>query len=951
MDAAYWVEVNRLFLLLLDLSPPERGSELARCSDDSLRRDVETLLKLDSEPSLIDEPVFELVAELLGNESQALAGGEYFGHYRIIDLIGAGGMGQVYLAHDSNLGRRVALKLLPSEFNVDDERTRRFQQEARAASALNHPNILTIYEIGQFDGSRFIATEFIEGKTLRDCIRESRLDARSAVDVATQIANALGAAHEAGIVHRDIKPENVMLRPDGYAKVLDFGLAKLTESESSQAVDAPMDRLETRPGLLLGTVKYMSPEQARGLSVDGRSDIFSLGVVLYEMTTGRAPFEGETTSDLIASILTAEPAPLGDLAPETPAALQKIVAKALSKNRDDRYESADDLLHDLKALNHELQLEPKLARLTPRPGGANWLAVLPGYFGDRLRVNVALFAVGVLVLTAAGYGFYSYVRGRSAPFEKIQMVRLTTTGRASAPVISPDGRYVAYADWEKGKSGIWITQVATLSRQLLAPSGYFASFSPDGNYLYYIAKLADDTQQTLYRIPVLGGRSERIMSGVDSAPKFSNDGSRMAFLRESSDRTLIMLANPDGSSEKHVSVKKSPDLSSRLAWSSDGRRLVFARNGQDAKGVYGELVQVDLESEQEETITHREWDFIYDVDWSWDGRFLVISAESEAGQGIWTMAPTGEGAALVTTGLDRLTTVRLTQDSSTLVTMQSNPVYNIHVRDSSLPTDAVRVTFGSATMDGWCGIAWAPDGRIIYSSEASGRPDIWSMNADGSDRRQLTFGLGSGNRGLSVSPDGRYIAFVSRKGGLTHIWRVDSSGANPRQLTEGNGEFNPFFAPDGMWVYYGDGGDRPKYSKVPIDGGESVQVASPYSDVVSGGISPDSMWLAVRPPELPVQSRKIGVVSAKDGKVARILSLPRILAWTVDARALTFKDRRTGAENLWLQPIDGSDPSQLTYFKEDDYDIHSFAWSRDGRYLALSRGRFTTDIVLIKSVE
>ena len=286
------------------------------------------------------------------------------GHYEIIELLGAGGMGEVYLARDKTLVRQVALKLLPDYFTRDEARVRRFQQEARAASGLNHPNILTIYEISEVDGQHFIATEFIDGQTLRERMAHQRMKLSEALEIATQVAGALAAANEAGIVHRDVKPDNIMIRRDGYAKVLDFGLAKLTENPAA-TVDteaATRVRVKTEPGMVMGTAQYMSPEQARGLAVDGRTDIWSLGVVLCEMLTGQAPFAGETPSHVIVSILEKHAPPLSRYLAEVPAELERIVSKALRKNRDERYQTVKDLLLDLKSLKQELEVEAHLER-------------------------------------------------------------------------------------------------------------------------------------------------------------------------------------------------------------------------------------------------------------------------------------------------------------------------------------------------------------------------------------------------------------------------------------------------------------------------------------------------------------------------------------------------------------------------------------------------------------
>ncbi len=357
-----WQQVDELFQAAIELNPAKRAAFLdTSCAgDEELRREVDSLITFDEQGlSLIDAPAFEAAAGLLVNDGPELQEGERIGHYQIINLLGAGGMGEVYLAQDTELRRKIAIKLLPAEFTKDKERLRRFQQEARSASALNHPNIITIHQISQVEGRHFMATEFIDGETLRQRLRRSGLELGETVDIAIQVASALSAAHQAGIVHRDIKPENIMLRPDGYVKVLDFGLAKLTEQEEQGRTPIDTDKIGTSSGLVMGTVKYMSPEQARGLDVDARSDIFSFGVVLYEMVVGLAPFEGETTGDLIASILKEEPVPLTQYAPTVRDELQRILSRTLRKEKKERYQSIQDLLKDLKDVKEDFELESK----------------------------------------------------------------------------------------------------------------------------------------------------------------------------------------------------------------------------------------------------------------------------------------------------------------------------------------------------------------------------------------------------------------------------------------------------------------------------------------------------------------------------------------------------------------------------------------------------------------
>src|SRR5262245_11536188 len=387
MKPERWRQIESLYYTALERGPTERAAFLveACAGDEELRREVESLLAAhEQSESFLATPALEVAAQVIAEDRGQTLSGRIISHYQVLSLLGAGGMGEVYLAEDTRLGRKVALKLLPQKFTQDRERVLRFQQEARAASALNHPNILTIYEIGEFEGRHFIATEFIDGQTLR-MLMGAQIKLPAALDVATQVASALAAAHEAGIVHRDIKPENIMARRDGYIKVLDFGLAKLTEQFSpDRTTVADSDTstkglVHTDPGKLMGTARYMSPEQIRGREVNGRSDVFSLGVVLYEMVTGRGPFDGAAPGEVMAAVLNQEPPPLRRYTRDAPAELERIVGKALAKDCEERYQVIKDLLLDLKSLKLELEVEAKLKRAisSDAPDGARQIAQPP----------------------------------------------------------------------------------------------------------------------------------------------------------------------------------------------------------------------------------------------------------------------------------------------------------------------------------------------------------------------------------------------------------------------------------------------------------------------------------------------------------------------------------------------------------------------------------------------
>src|SRR4029450_13561585 len=403
-------------LRAVERAPGERAAFLDEAchGDDGLRREVGSLLtSYERSENFIELPAFQVAPELVTNDRTGALVGKLIGHYRIESLIGGGGMGEVYLARDERLGRKAALKLLPDSLTTDETQLSRFKNEARSASALNHPNILTVYEIGAEGNLLFIATEFIEGITLRASLARGRIKPHAALEIAVQVASALAAAHEAGVVHRDIKPENIMQRPDGDVKVLDFGLAKPTEQRlsSDDHTRKTTATLQTRQGLVLGTARYMSPEQARGQKVDSRSDIWSLGVVLYEMVEGNPPVRGETPRDCIASILTTEPPPLSGVLPDVPLKLEPILQKALRKNSDERYQTIKEMLADLRVLKGKLEAESSLPQTKARAGS------IVDKIKRHKRGVLLTLAVALLAAAVVAY-FFFFVPPAPLPNEK-----------------------------------------------------------------------------------------------------------------------------------------------------------------------------------------------------------------------------------------------------------------------------------------------------------------------------------------------------------------------------------------------------------------------------------------------------------------------------------------------------------------------------------------------------
>ena len=426
-----WQRIEALFHEALELKPEARPEFLENSchGDQELRKELETLLESAEKPiDVLRKPVLEAAQQVMSQGHRGMfAPGKRLAHYEIISLLGAGGMGEVYLAEDTQLRRKVAIKMLLPELTRDERDLRRFEQEARAASALNHPNILTIHEFGQADGLRFIASEYIEGVTLRQTIAKGRLELNDATEIAMQIASALSAAHACGIVHRDIKPDNVIVRGDGIVKVLDFGIAKLSLRQVEETIRrraAHLASSTSEPGMIRGTARYMSPEQARGIAVDARSDIFSLGSVMYEMVTGRAAFEGETASDVIAEILKSEPPPPAEFAPETPPELVRIIGKALRKDRESRYQTARVLLTDLQEFKKEAEFQAKLKGVShpqvPKTGSSGKTPARPvaspvSSDGISSPASWWLWRIAVLLVAVFAIGYFSARKWRAVP--------------------------------------------------------------------------------------------------------------------------------------------------------------------------------------------------------------------------------------------------------------------------------------------------------------------------------------------------------------------------------------------------------------------------------------------------------------------------------------------------------------------------------------------------------
>ena len=925
-----------------------------------------------------------------------LAANTRLGRYEIRSKLGEGGMGEVYLARDTQLRRPVALKLLPAEFSQSRERLRRFEQEAYAVAALNHPNIAHIYEIGEAEGLHFIAMEYVDGETLREQIHRRGTPLPKLLRHLQHVAEGLAKAHAVGIVHRDLKPDNLMVTRDGYAKILDFGLAKLIEppkgsgpegAAASEVATAIMQQHST-PGLVMGTVGYMSPEQALGRinEVDHRSDIFAFGCILFEAATGQKAFKGKDALDSLHNIVHAPTPQIKDLNPLAPDELQRIVRRCLAKDPEKRYQSIKEVAIELEELRQELKggteleysVPPARSDSSATGGGTRSVADSQGrptqrtptaegthssssaeYIVSEIKRHklgaLMVVVVTAITLSVLGFGLYKFLGSERAPDPKpMKMTRLTNNGRVGSASISPDGKYVAYsARDEAGLSSLWVRHVATTSNvQVVPPDGPDvtfgqSTFSPDGNYIYYL-RAGRGRPAVLYQVAVLGGTSKKLLENV-SAISFSPDGKRFGFTRRysSEGHDALIVVNADGTGEQKLATRTHPDFFlPGTAWSPDGQTIACPAGGFTG-GYYRSVAVVNISDGAQKILTSRKWYSVERVAWLPDGSGVITTAQEQAGDPyrLWQIPyPEGEARTL-TNDLSDYHLVSLTADASALVTVVSDTTSNIWLVPNGEWGNGRQLT--SSKSNGRGGTALLSDGRIIYQSRTGGNSDLWIMDADGRNQKQLTDDAYS-ERFALATPDGHHVVFLSARPG-SQLWRMDIDGSNAKRLTD-SPAMNATISPDGKWVAYmtfGPGGFS--IWKVSIDGGEPVQLISKYS--MSPAISPDGELIACYYLDERTGGPKIALIPFAGGEPVKFFE-PQVVdfvtypvRWTHDGRALTYIVNRGGVSNIWIQPLDDSPPRQLTDFKSDR--IFSFDWSRDGKWLALSRGPEQRDVVLM----
>jgi eukaryotic-like serine/threonine-protein kinase len=845
MTPEQWGKLDALFHEARALQGEARAALLDEAcgSDEQLRAQAERLLAAhEQEGSFIDSPILADTAKLTGGEGNESLVGCRVGRYKVVSLLGRGGMGEVYLAEDSRLERQVALKVLSAVCTQDTDRVRRFEREAKAASALNHPNILTIHEIGETaatdGGAHYIVSEFVAGETLRALIERGRLGLHEATAIAEQVAGALAAAHEAGIIHRDIKPENVMVRPDGLVKVLDFGLAKLTKKQATIADPqvSTAARLSTEAGVVMGTVSYMSPEQARGQKVDHRTDIFSLGVLLYEMVAGRRPFEGATTCDVMAALLTAEPPPLAAQRAETTAVLERIIAPCLAKDREARYQTAQALLFDLKSCQQEnssAAVRPAVEHETTRPASRVWPAL-----------------ISLLALLAVSGGLFWWYAQREAPPPTGRALPLTSDpGFEINPALSPDGKQVAFA-WNGEKQDnfdIYIKLVGSNSRLRLTQNpaeDISPAWSPDGRNIAFLRRL-DANRNELLLIPALGGPERKLAETVIvddrefrlPALAWSPDGRWLVVSHhEAGDpgKGLFLISTQTGEQRRLTRPPASYSRDFTPAFSPDGRALLFSRVSGFARtaAIYLLSLSADYTPAGEARLLKTDEHFIANPVWTPDGRHIVYLAAANIGKREQT-----ELRQLAVSGAGRSERVLLLEGEINELSLGRHLVYTHHNHDADIwraevppagqPPSQPQLFISSTRLDAKA--LYSPDGKkIAFGTTRSGAWEIWLADADGANPQQLTFFGGPFVGFKGWSPDSQRLIFHARPEGQADLFTISVAGGAPQRLTtDPSDEASPSYSHDGRWIYFtSTRSGQPEIWKMPVEGGAAIKLTS-----------------------------------------------------------------------------------------------------------------------------
>ncbi len=877
--------VEELYHQALSKPLAERASFLAlACSgDEALRREVEALLACQQKAGqFMDSPALDVAARMLARSKDRQLIGSRLGPYEVLSLLGVGGMGEVYLARDTRLERTVALKVLPAEVMDNPERMKRFVQEAKAASRLNHPNIATIYEVGEAEGIQWIAMEYVEGQTLEWRIgvgADSRgrplmgghgsppLQIDTILDIGMQVSEAVEAAHQKGIIHRDLKPANIMLTAEGRVKVLDFGLAKRVHQETLTEGTAAGTDSQTMVGVIMGTVAYMSPEQVLGQEVDHRTDLFSLGVVLYYMVSGRLPFGGASPTETIGKILHTQPEAMTQFNDEAPAELERVVKKCLEKDRERRYQSARELLIDLKNLQRDSDTG-KLAAEVAKPNPRRYL----------------LWGTALLLTTmAAAFGFWILQSRKESPEAPLVPVPLTTyPGEEGQPSFSPNGNQVAFVWNGKNQDNydIYIKEVGSESVRRLTtdprPDRYPA-WSPDDRSIAFVRYLGPN-EKAVMLVPANGGRERQIatLKSPGGGPCWHPGGKWLAVAGDgdSADPPSAMLLLSPETGERRRLTSPPRRIDTFPAFSPDGRSLAFARWTSGVSEIYVLPLSADLLPEGEPRQLTFDNKMSFSPAWMPDGKEIIyVSGSKMMDWGLRRISASGSGKPrpLPFSGGDVAQDPAISLQARRFVYKRMS--WESNIWRCQIPTGAVKPEPPSKLMPSTRAQEtpqYSPDGKsIAYVAWTSGNGEIWVCDSDGMNPLQLTHLGGRAPSWPHWSPDGQRIVFDMASKGQRSLYVIPAQGGEIRQLTSTPfNEGSPTYSRDGRWIYFGsDRSGVGQVWKIPAEGGDAVQVTR------NGGSTP---------------------LESRDGKTV-----------------FYIRSEDRGIGELWKVPVNGGDESRV----------------------------------------
>jgi serine/threonine protein kinase/Tol biopolymer transport system component len=949
--------------------PAERRDAFlsAACAGDAtLRKEVESLLSShDRAAGFMSSPIGIAIAADALSSSEASSGpargalpaGLRLGPYELSALLGAGGMGEVYRAHDPRFRRDVAIKVLPRAVSIDADLLRRFDQEVRAAGALNHPNVLAVYDVGTYDGSPYLVSELLDGETLRARLAKGPLARRRATDYALQIARGLSAAHEKGIVHRDLKPENLFVTTGGHVKILDFGLAKLSQ---------PADRLgsepaelfpATEPGTLMGTIGYMSPEQLRGQTADHRSDIFSLGAVLYEMVAGRKAFARDSAVETMAAMLTEEAPQLSAVSPDVPPPLALVVHHCLEKDPASRFQSARDLAFSLEALS-----------------------TLTGSTAPALRVahplgrRLALPMLVALVLLAISAG--SFLAGRrwppAQPAPSVAVHRLTDlAGLEETPALSPDGRSIAFTAEVGGTGQIWIRLVAGgIPLQVTRDAGdhLHPRWSPDSSSLIYYSPSADgETHGTIAEVSALGGPPRRITDSLTEGD-LSHDGTQIAFFRFRNDRPELVVCARDGSNTSAVVTLEPGYRYLAPRWSPDDRTIAYQRSRSSPES---ELFVVPTDGRQPRRIL-RESNYLRGFAWVPDGSGFVFASPRGSTvfylptYNLWTVRVEGDGLRQLTFGEASYIDPDIA-GAGMLVAGRLQIRFDIW----RFPTDGS----GADNVRGGVPVtrqtgqvqtpSLSPDGReLVYLSDSGGHGNLWIVNLKSGEARQITHEQDPDIVvGVPVwSPDGRHIAFFSNRArqGSGGYWLVRPDGSGLRNLVAEGGWAT--WSSDGRWLYYAQNLPPRHLLRISSEGGEPVTLRTDEGKAPAPSRDGILFYVVERPAVTGPPEYEIRAARPESGPSHVLASIPpsRIAVWQVGPHPVLSPDGKwlavlltDGATtNIWaLSTSDGSMRALTDFGRRAIFIARRVSWSADGRSIFAAVGEGDVDVVVFRGLK